>query len=198
MKIAGIGWHKTGTTTLCHCMREFGFDHRSWEPDDFELWRHGDLESLMGIAAEHESCDDFPWPFLFRELDERFPGTKFILTLRKDPETWFGSICKHADRTGPLEYREWVYGRAMPHADPERFLAAYNGHNAAVRDHFRDRPGDLLEVCWENGDGWLELAAFLGRDVPAREFPHANRSPLGQEDSGVLRAGRAPEQGQSS
>ena len=198
MKIAGIGWHKTGTTTLGHCMREFGFDHRSWEPGDFELWRNGDLKQLMDIAANHESCDDFPWPFLFRELDERFPGTKFILTLRKDPETWLGSICKHAARTGPLEYREWVYGRAMPHDDPERFLHAYNGHNEAVRDHFRNRPGDLLEVCWESGHGWPELAGFLGRDMPARAFPHANRSPVGQREAGALPVEGRKEQGSSS
>ena len=178
MRIAGIGWHKTGTTTLCHCMREFGFHHRSWDPKDFELWRGGDHEQLMSIAERHESCDDFPWPFLFREIDARFPGTRFILTRRRDPETWFGSICKHANRTGPLAYREWVYGHAMPHEHREHFVAIYEGHNEAVRDHFKDRPGDLLEVCWEEGDGWRELAEFLGTSVPERAFPHANRSPV--------------------
>jgi hypothetical protein len=184
MKIAGIGWHKTGTTTLGHCLREFGFHHRTWEPKDLALWKDGNIERLMSRAAEYDSCDDFPWPFLFRELDERFPGTRFILTRRRDPETWFRSICKHADRTGPLERREWVYGHDMPHGHRKRFIEIYEGHNEAVRAYFAHRPDDLLEVCWEEGDGWRELADFLGREAPECPFPHANRSPVEQEETG--------------
>jgi len=183
MKIAGIGWHKTGTTTLCHCLREFGYHHRSWEPEDFELWKEGKLERLMSLAGEYDSCDDFPWPFLFRELDERFPGARFILTRRRDSEKWFRSICKHADRTGPLKYREWVYGHDMPHGHRERFIDMYEGHNEAVRAYFAQRPGDLLEACWEDGDGWRELADFLGLEAPECPFPHANRSPLEHKDT---------------
>ena len=37
-------------------------------------------------------------------------------------------------------------------------------------------PDDLLEVCWENGDGWNELATFLGCELPTSPFPHANDS----------------------
>ena len=122
MKIAGIGWHKTGTTTLCECMREFGYKHRSWEPGDFKLWRDGEQEQLLRLAEGYDSCDDFPWPFLFRDIAERFPDARFILTTRRDPDTWFGSICKHASRTGPLEQREWVYGHDMPHEHRERFV----------------------------------------------------------------------------
>ena len=184
MKIAGIGWHKTGTTTLSHCLREFGFRHRTWEPKDLALWKDGNIERLMTHAAAYDSCDDFPWPFLFRELDERFPGTRFILTRRRDPETWFRSICKHADRTGPLMYREWVYGHDMPHGHRKRFIDIYEGHNEAVRAYFAQRPGDLLEVCWEEGDGWRELADFLGIEAPECPFPHANRSPVEKDESG--------------
>jgi hypothetical protein len=31
-------------------------------------------------------------------------------------------------------------------------------------------------VCWEDGHGWAELAAFLGFDIPDLAFPHRNRS----------------------
>ena len=198
MKIAGIGWHKTGTTTLCHCLREFGYHHRSWKPEDFKLWREGEHEALIRLAGDYESCDDFPWPFLFRELDERFPGTRFILTLRRNPETWYRSICKHASRTGPLKYREWVYDHDMPHEHRERFLQLYEGHNKAVRDYFANRPDDLLEVCWEEGHGWRELADFLGEKIPERPFPHANRSPAEQEESGAdPRLNEPPEKSQA-
>jgi hypothetical protein len=45
-----------------------------------------------------------------------------------------------------------------------------------VRAYFAGRPDDLLEVCWEAGDGWKELASFLGQPVPALPFPHLNKA----------------------
>jgi hypothetical protein len=31
-------------------------------------------------------------------------------------------------------------------------------------------------VCWENGDGWKELANFLEKPVPDQPFPHINKT----------------------
>ena len=49
----------------------------------------------------------------------------------------------------------------------------YEHHNEAVRAYFAgtDR---LLDVCWEEGDGWDELTGFLGLPVPDAPFPHSN------------------------
>ena len=51
----------------------------------------------------------------------------------------------------------------------------YHRHNREVREYFRDRGTDLLEVCWENGDGWGELSKFLGHPTPAVPFPHERK-----------------------
>ena len=48
-----------------------------------------------------------------------------------------------------------------------------------VREYFRNRPDDLLEVCWENNDGWDKLCTFLEVDKPTIAFPHANAKPKG-------------------
>ena len=34
------------------------------------------------------------------------------------------------------------------------YRARYETHNAAVREHFRDRPADLLELDITAGQGW--------------------------------------------
>ncbi len=64
----------------------------------------------------------------------------------------------------------------MPYDHKTEHVRLYEDHLESVRDYFRARPNALLEVCWEEGDGWAELAAFLDLPVPALPFPHPNRA----------------------
>ena len=176
-KVFGVGFHKTGTTSLKHCMLHWGLVHATFDAEAFHLYRRGDVERLLAFLEDIDSCEDWPWALLFRELDARFPEGRFVLTTRSSSAVWYESLRKHAERGGPTEVRRAIYGHAMPDGHRDHDIALYEAHNAAVREHFRGRPGKLLEVCWERGDGWDELARFLGLPRPARPFPHANRAP---------------------
>jgi len=176
MKIVGVGLNKTGTKTLGTCLRTFGLKHSSTNYPAFQLWRLKRMRELMVVVGAFDSFEDWPWPLIYREIDAAYPGTKFILTTRDDPEVWFRSLCDLAKRTGPTEYREVIYGHAMPEGHKEAHIRIYLEHNQAVRDHFKDRPDALLEVCWERGDAWAELAGFIGRPAPDSPFPHENRT----------------------
>jgi hypothetical protein len=136
----------------------------------------GELEPVFAYVEQYESFEDWPWPLIYRELDERFPGSKFILTTRRDAETWIRSLKNHATLTGPTEFRRIAYGFDVPHGREVEHIERYRRHNEAIREYFRDRPGDLLELCWETGSGWAELCAFLGKEVPDLPVPHTNRS----------------------
>lgn len=175
MKIVGIGLNKTGTTTLGYCMRFWGLRHISCSKDAFTLWRDGNYDAIFQGMTQFDSFEDWPWPLMYREIDRAFPGSRFILTTRKDPETWFGSLCRQADTTGPTDFRRYIYGYAMPRGHESEHIRFYLDHNQAVRDYFRDRPESLLEVCWENGDGWDELSGFLGLPRPDVTFPGTGR-----------------------
>jgi len=176
-KVLGVGLNKTGTKTLATCFEHFGLRHVSWDPEALEQWRAGDIDALLERMESHDAFEDWPWPLLYREVDRRFPEARFVLTVRARADVWFESLCRHAERTGPTVFREVIYGRAMPHEHRDEHVAFYERHNAAVRAHFDGRPGKLLEVCWERGDGWAELAPFLGHALPAEPFPHVNRRP---------------------
>jgi hypothetical protein len=176
-KVLGVGLNKTGTTTLGACLKQLGYRHVTWDRDAFELWRAGRIEDVLERMDAWDSFEDWPWPLVYRELDRRHPDARFVLTVRKDADSWFESLRKHAERTGPTVFREAIYGHAMPHGRRDEHVAIYARHNAEVRAWFRGRPGKLLEVCWERGDGWDALAPFLGHGVPAAAFPHLNRSP---------------------
>lgn len=176
MKVFGIGLNKTGTTTLAVCLQHFGFRHATSNLELTECVARGDLKPVFAYADRHDSFEDWPWPLIYRDLDARYPGSKFVLTTRRDPDTWLRSLKNHAVLTGPTRFREIAYGFAMPDGYEAEHLARYEQHNQAVRDYFRDRSGDLLEVCWETGDGWKELCSFLSLEAPDLPLPHTNRS----------------------
>ena len=88
-KVVGIGLNKTGTKTLGACLRHWGSDHISCSREGFDLWTAANTETLMHIVERHQSFEDWPWPLVYREIDQRFPGTKFVLTRRTTPEAWF-------------------------------------------------------------------------------------------------------------
>ncbi|MGH8497203.1 MAG: sulfotransferase [Methylococcales bacterium] len=186
MKTVGVGLNRTGTSTLGVCLQHWGMKHISCNREALELWREQDVAALLQWVAQYDSFEDWPWPLLYREIDAAFPGTKFILTRRKDPTIWFKSLGKHADRTGPTDFRKYIYGHAMPHKFREQHIRFYLRHNDSVRQYFRDRPDDFIEVCWEEGDGWEELSRFLGLAHPKIPIPHANKSPTLQDKMEVL------------
>jgi len=176
-RVFGVGWHKTGTTTLFACLEQLGYDVQEGSLPLLEWTRTGRVDEVLAIAERFQGLVDWPWPLLFRQLDERFPGSKFVLTLRKDSAVWLKSLLAHAQRTGPTRFRELVYGQASPAGHEEAHVRAYQNHNREVLEYFKDRPDDLLVVCWEDGDGWDELTGFLGHEAPDVAFPHLNRRP---------------------
>jgi len=175
MKIFGIGLNKTGTTTLGECFKLLGFSNIGCEPDIFRLYKENDFNGLFDVIQKYESFEDWPWPMIYKEIDKAFPESKFILTIRKSADVWYNSLCKYAERSGPTEYREVIYGYTMPHDYCKHHISFYNSHNHNVRKYFEDKRDNFLEVCWEKGHGWDELCAFLNMNIPLKKFPYANK-----------------------
>lgn len=183
MKVFGIGLNKTGTTTLATCLQALGFRHSSCDPGLLKQVAMGELESLFAVVEAHDSFEDWPYPLVFEALDQRFPGSRFILTRRSSADRWLASLSAHALRTDPFigtRCRSLAYGYPYPQLNPQAHLQLYTQHLDRVRAYFRDRPQDLLEVCWEDQDGWASLCGFLGLPVPEATFPHANARWPGQ------------------
>jgi hypothetical protein len=177
MKVFGIGLNKTGTKTLGACFTTLGFKNQSFDLNLLKRFAAGDYDPIFKVSDHFDSFEDWPWPLLYREFDCRYPDAKFIMTLRKDPETWYSSLCRHADLTGPTEARKIAYGNELPYHAREHHISIYLKHKSEVTAYFKDRPGKLLVVSWEQGDGWAELCNFLGvYPLPGVPFPHKNSS----------------------
>jgi len=80
MKIVGVGLNKTGTTTLGTCLSHWGLNHIGWNQSAFDLYRKNELNELMEWVDRFDSFEDWPWPFIFKDIDKPYTGSKFILT----------------------------------------------------------------------------------------------------------------------
>jgi hypothetical protein len=128
---------------------------------------------------------------MYRELDAAFPNSKFILTTR-ETGAWLASVARqyefndyhslrnrlralHPKRQHLRDVRACRKAAYGIHGyDESLFRRRYERHNAEVRDYFRHRPGDLLELDLSRGDGWPELCGFLGVPEPEIGFPQWN------------------------
>ena len=171
-KVFCVGFQKTGTTSLAAALKRLGY--RVTGPN----WvTRTDLEETVRDLARRkamrvDAVQDNPWPILYRELDEWFPDSKFILSVRASDQ-WLRSVLGHfGDRKTPM--RQWIYGAGSPVGNEAIFIERYERHNRDVQEYFRDRQGQLLVLDLSVGFGWNELCAFLGVPAPSGPFPRVN------------------------
>ena len=173
-KVFGIGTARTGTSSLGRALVLLGFRHTSWDPELWDAFERGDLAPIFAVADRYESFEDGPWNGrdFYRELDARYPRSKFVLTVR-EPESWLESHERHFSSAGarkiPERYRIPDYA-----ARREEILRDYEARNDEVRAYFAGRPDDLLVLDVVGGEGWGRLCPFFGLEPPGEPFPHFN------------------------
>ena len=180
-KVFCIGFHKTGTTSLEKALELLGYrvtGPNGTKDPDIAAKVHDMADELV---AKYDAFQDNPWPVLYREMDEKYPGSKFILTMRS-PESWILSQVRDFGlRETPM--RRWIYGddAGCPEGNEDVYVERYERHNREVLEYFEGRPDSLLVLDLPKGDGWPELCAFLGEPVPDKPFPHANKASVSRK-----------------
>ena len=173
-KVFGIGMFKTGTKSLGSALSILGYTglYRPWfvlktKEGGADNWYKdiGNWKNYYKVIREraegYDAFSDAPWMFIYSLLDTWFPGSKFILTLRKDDETQARS-----------DLNQWRNKQVKPSI--QQFKNRYNQHNKMVLDYFEGRD-DLLTMCFEKGDGWKKLCEFINKPIPKKPFPHVNK-----------------------
>ena len=177
MKIFGIGLSKTGTTSLASALQILGF--RTRDNMGVERYRVGDVTSLdLEVVESHDALTDTPIPSFYRELDARYPKSRFILTVR-ERGAWLQSCKKQftqklADKQNDAHRRLFIELYGTDVFDEAQFAQGYDRFVEGVLEHFRGRPHDLLVLDVAAGDGWAKLCPFLDRPQPDVAFPKAN------------------------
>jgi hypothetical protein len=186
-RIFGIGMHKTGTTSLHHAFEILGYESAHWKSAHWAkaIWREMNTSGSSRTLEKSYALCDLPIPLLYEQLDVAYPGSKFILTLRRE-DSWIETVRKHWDHKFNKFRKNWgndpftdrihsvLYGRPDFHAPT--MLKRYRRHNREVLKYFKGRPDDLLVMDLDCGAGWPELCAFLGKPLPRGPYPHKFKS----------------------
>ena len=174
MKVFNIGLWKTGTKSFGVAMGVLGYKVHShfWpielrlegEEGDFKL-SQDQINEIKNVSTRFDAFSDSPWLNIYKYLYEWYPDAKFVLTLRESPEKYYVSEFYHS----------LAHGNSKNDINnPKWFMDRYRNHNKNVREFFKDKPDQLLEICFECGEGWDKLCSYLDIPVPTKPFPHVN------------------------
>jgi hypothetical protein len=181
-KVFGIGFHKTGTSTLNQVLKILGYKVMGNRTDLAQKLINGEKEIVLNELNQFDACEDTPWPISFKELDKKYPKSKFILTVREE-ESWYKSIENHFGNQSTL-MREWIYGEGEgdPVNNKSRYINRYKKHNEEVLEYFNNRKKDLLVINWKENSNWKYICDFLNAPIPQKQFPHANKGAYTQKE----------------
>jgi len=183
-KIIAVGFQKTGLTSLYTALEILGkkvtTGRQSYKtfikPKAIvEMLEKKDHGRLFSYLTQYDAVTDNPWNILFEELDQNFPGSKFIFTYRNEA-AWLSSAKRYFRHRPDTAIRRWVYKVAScKDITDEIYLERYRAHNTAVLRYFEGR-SDFLKLDVFSGEGWDKLCPFLDRPILNLPFPHSNKN----------------------
>jgi len=201
LEVIGAGFGRTGTMSLKVAVEVLGFGpcyhmvELFGHPEHVELWEaaaQGKPVDWETVFSTYRATTDWPACSFYRELMQRYPDAKVILTVR-DPERWYEStyntiygirrtvsspifrlaapfrttMARAAKMNDRLIWED-TFGGSLE--DRERAIEVFERHNEEVKEHVA--PEKLL--VYEVKEGWGPLCEFLGVEVPNTPFPHLN------------------------
>lgn len=201
-KIFCIGQNKTGTTSLAAALRNLDIPvgQQRWAERLLPDWGRRDFRRIVWYCRTAQAFQDIPFslPYTFQAMDMYFPGSKFILTVRDDPEQWYRSLISFlikrfgseaiasqaALREVSYRYRGFIADVQSLSLGPSEeapynkdvLIAYYNFHNKMVADYFRNRPEDLLVLNVAEQGAHRKLCEFLHVPCHSEDFPWENKT----------------------
>ncbi len=182
-KVFGLGLSKTATSSLSEALNFLGVKtiHYPYDETTYNELRSGNYK--LSLMNEWQGAVDIPIAPFYAQLDNAFPNSKFILTVR-EKESWQRSCEQHWKLMDEWQenfpdfkkFQEFIgtvtYG--INGFNRERFSWAYDNHVESVRKYFKKRKKDYLEIDICGGEGWQKLCKFLDCEAPDLKFPRAN------------------------
>ena len=203
-KIFCIGRNKTGTTSLQKAFLDLGYRVGNQRRAEIIYDRHvrdGNFKPLLDYCKSAQVFQDVPFSQFrtLKHIDEAFPNSKFILSVRANAEEWYESVVRFniklfgvdgrlptAEELKQVRYvrKGYNYENIKFHYNtPDNDLynrsimtAHYDSHKKAVIEYFKDRPNDLLVINLSESESYRKMLDFLGIQSPYTEFPWENKT----------------------
>ncbi len=194
LEVIGAGLGRTGTMALKQALEQLGYSpcHHMYDviqhPEQAGFWERaarGETVDWEEVFADYRASCDWPSCSFYKELADRYPAAKVILTLR-NPKAWYKSVCNtilpamkgpmflpDGSRVGPPgEFAALLIGEKTfgMNFDETHMIAVFEQHNEQVK---RTISAERLLV-FEATQGWEPLCRFLGVPIPGMPFPLTN------------------------
>lgn len=173
-KIVCVGVGRTGSTSMGKAFKILGYKTTGCNS---HFWRNmvynRYLEDIYETIDHYDAFHDRPWRSLYKYIDQKFPGSKFVYTYRDMTEcakSYWRKFRKtellHLD-CDDKEAPDWyIRARRRELRDREQKILKY----------FDGYDEDFLRFNVWAGDGWEKLCRFLNKPIPDVPFPHEHRS----------------------
>lgn len=201
-KIFCIGFNKTGTTSLEAALSAMGYSLGQVPEGEIliDAWSRRDFQPIIDFCQSAEAFQDVPFSleFTFAALDQAFPGSRFILTVRGNAQEWYRSLTRfHSKIVGKgrlpkqedlqsfnyrhpgwlLKWHQLVFGvDDKTLYDEHIYISCYQRHIDSVRSYFKHRPKDLLVLNVAHDRSMADLYEFLGREWDGSRMPHLKKT----------------------
>jgi hypothetical protein len=201
-KIFCIGANKTGTTSVEKVFRNLGLIVGNQGQAEMlgHDWAKQDYRRIIRYCQSADAFQDVPFSYdgTFQAMDEAFPGSRFILTVRNNADEWYESLVRFhskivgkgriptADDLRQFNYRypgflldslKFRYGSDESKLyNRELYVQWYEEHNNKIKKYFKSRPDDLLVLNIGESDAMERLLIFLGYPYMGQKMPHLNSS----------------------
>jgi hypothetical protein len=201
-KVFCIGQNKTGTTSMGELLRSLGYKLAPQEPAEMMIddWAKRDFSKIIKFCKKYDAFQDIPFslPYTYQALDQAFPGSKFILTIRSSSQEWFESYVRftkkrfnitHFPTMRDLQndtYRykgfterviKLIYGENTPLFDEQAYKTFYTQYNEDAVNYFAFRKNDLLVTNLAHPSAEADIKNFLHISQHVKTLlPHLNAS----------------------
>ena len=201
-KVFCIGRNKTGLTSLGQALEGFGYKLGNQRKSELLLddWAKKDFAKIIRHCRTADAFKDVPFSLdhTFEIVDQAFPGSKFILSVRENAAEWYDSHIRYdtralgkgrlpvADDLKSYTYRKpgwyWQLHQYVYHIDEstlydrDTYIKHYENYNRNVIEYFKNRPDDLLVINLKDDNAMEKLCNFLNIKYAGRSMPHLNKS----------------------
>lgn len=175
--IFNIGLNKSGTTSLTHALEILGISslHYTYKSTPLEniIYKNKKKNKNLfkGLDHMYQAFSDFAGERCYQELYQQYPNSKFILTTRPFND-WFESYISMVRIVMPYRLKT----KKLKRITYENAHYRYFNTTQEIREFFKDKPGQFIELKICEGDGWKELCNFLSMPIPDVDFPWSNKT----------------------
>jgi hypothetical protein len=205
IKIIGAGYGRTGTLSTYTALNSLGFPcYHMFEviqnPENkthLDFWNKvanspaGQQHKWEEVFENYTATVDNPGCCVWRELHERYPDAKVLVTLHpRGPEAWYESTMAtiyFTEKMWQFKFLGWFtpFAKKMRNMtsklvwqrshkgtmkNKEAAIARYHEHMEEIKATV---PADKL-LIFSVDQGWEPLCNFLDVDVPETDFPNVN------------------------